>query len=770
MTHATARDLQNAYRLERIVGTPARWLVLLLGVLVMTTSDVSPFAGGLSAGWLVYAVVALLLTLALWVFSIQPAPWLFVAGYVADVVFVSYLISVSGGVSSPIFLLYGLLAMKAVVLAPALDIRAVWLPFVLGPLYIAVLWYTYGSPGFLRERNFLLNYLLLWGWILGGSLAAWYVLRWQRTAQALNDTLAQQEHDLAQKTAILQRTASDLGQRVLELRTLQEVMKSLASTLQMEQVLQLIVGRLANLLGLSHCAVAVLQRDEGRLLGSLTTDGGRTAPHPFEVPLSDEPATAAALAGEMPVTVLDAVSSPHTAQKQLFGDWGMRSCLIIPLMARQRPIGALYLGDSQPGVTLGESERQLATSFAYFATTAIENAQLYQETWEKGSELEAVVVGIGDGVIVTDPQLNLMLMNPAAASMCGLPFNLPGGMPLSLLIPSGPLVNLIEETLVHSQQPAVRELEMAAVDGRPRTYQAAASPMITTDGEVRGVVTVLRDITTRVELERMKTNFLSVVSHELKTPLHSIKGFVEIILMGKTGTINDLQKDFLETVREQTSQLQRLINDLLEFSRLEAGQVKLRLEPVAIGPLVTAVVAKMTPQAAAGSVQILNQVPADFPVIEADSMRIEQVITNLVDNAIKFTPPAGTITLSGTELANTIQLTVTDSGIGIPPEEHERIFDRFYQVDGGSSRLYKGTGLGLSICKHIIEHHGGRIWVESPTHNGGGASFSFVLPRTYTGGDAVLDFTTLPTAADPASLPARRLDTSATAPTTEGTT
>lgn len=757
MTLAPARDPHNAYRLERVIGIPARWLVLLLGALVMTTSDVSPFAGGLSAGWLIYALAVLASTLVFWVFSPRPAPWLFIAGFVIDVAFVSYLISVSGGVTSPIFLLYGLLAMKAVVLAPTLGVGAVWLPFMLGPLYIGVLWYIYGSLGFLRERNFLLNYLLLWGWILGGSLATWYVLSWQRTAQALHDALTRQEHDLAQKTVVLQRTASDLGQRVLELRTLQEVMKSLASTLQMEEVLQLIVGRLADLLGLSHCAVAVLQRDEARLLGSLTTDGGRTAPHPFEVPLSDEPATAAALASEKPVTVRDAAGSTHAAQARLFATWGMRSCLIMPLMARQRPIGALYLGDSRPEITLGEAERQLATSFAYFAATAIENAQLYQETWEKGSELEAVVVGIGDGVIVTDPQLNLLLMNPVAARMCGLPVNLPGGMPLSLLIPSGPLLDLIAETLAHSQSVTVRELEMTATDGRPRTYQAVASPMVTTAGEARGVVAVLRDITARVELERMKSNFLSVVSHELKTPLHSIKGFVEIILMGKTGSINDLQRDFLETVRQQTSQLQRLINDLLEFSRLEAGQVKLRLEPVALGELVTRVVAKMAPQAATASVRMLNLVPTDFPVIEADALRIEQVITNLVDNAIKFTPPAGVITLSGVERASTVELSVTDSGIGIPPAEQARIFDRFYQVDGGSSRLYKGTGLGLSICKHIVEHHGGRIWVVSPGPDGVGASFYCALPRTYSGGDAVLDFTTLPavgeTRAAPTALP-----------------
>lgn len=268
--------------------------------------------------------------------------------------------------------------------------------------------------------------------------------------------------------------------------------------------------------------------------------------------------------------------------------------------------------------------------------------------------------------------------------------------------------------------------------------------MSSVEGARRGVVTVLRDITARVELERMKTNFLSVVSHELKTPLHSIKGFVEIILLGKTGPVNELQRDFLGTVKEQTNQLQRLISDLLEFSRMEAGQIKLRMEPLAIGELVADVAAKLAPQAANGQVSIVNQVAESFAIIEADPMRIEQVVTNLVDNAIKFTPPGGAISMHGYADDDLVELRVSDTGIGIPPEEQQRIFDRFYQVDGGSSRLYKGTGLGLSICKHIVEHHGGRIWVESPGADGQGATFCFRLPRRHAGREAMLDFTHLP--------------------------
>lgn len=737
-------DLITTYRQERRISVPMRWLLLAVGAVTVLAADSSPFGGGLSLTWFLYALVVLLSTILTWVIEIRPAAWLLWLGFGADVAFTSYLITINGGVVSPLYLIYGLLALKTVLLAPTVRQEIAWLPFMLGPLYILVLWYDHGDLGFLREQNFLLRYGLLWGWILAGSLATWYVARWQNTAHSLNDALARQESDLAQKTNVLQRTATDLGKRVLELRTLQEVMRSLTSTLRMEEVLQVIVGRLANLLGASHCAVAVLDQEGRRLLGSITTDSGQAITELFEINLNAEPATAEALAAEQPVMVGDAAASQAAGQQELFHRWGMRSCLVIPLLARQRAIGALYLGDNRANITFGEPERQLGLSFAYFAATAIENAQLYQEAWEKSSELEAVVVGIGDGVLVTDPHLCLLLMNPVAMRIFGVP-HVATGAPLSSLMPDSPLLSVIEETLSSTQQPIVRELELVtARDGRAHTYQALASPMSGIEGARHGVVTVLRDITARVELERMKTNFLSVVSHELKTPLHSIKGFVEIILLGKTGPVNELQRDFLGTVKEQTNQLQRLINDLLEFSRMEAGQIKLRMEPITVGDLVADVATKLGPQAANGKVSIMNQVAANFATIEADPMRIEQVVTNLVDNAIKFTPSGGVINVNGREDAEMVELRISDSGIGIPLEEQQRIFDRFYQVDGGSNRLYKGTGLGLSICKHIVEHHGGRIWVESPGADGQGATFCFRLPRRQAGREAVLDFTHLP--------------------------
>jgi len=335
---------------------------------------------------------------------------------------------------------------------------------------------------------------------------------------------------------------------------------------------------------------------------------------------------------------------------------------------------------------------------------------------------------------------------------------------LAELVPHTELLNLLREGLEDGHSAQVREIALAgevtsgrgrrkpqgkASRGRRRederaTYQALASPILGGDGRVRGVVTVLRDITSQKELDRMKSNFLSVVSHELKTPLHSIKGFVDIILMGKTGPVNETQADFLGTVRDQTTSLQNLINDLLEFSRLDSGQVKLRLSDVSLEKVADSVIDKLSPMADQEGVEIELQIEGPLANIQADQMRIEQVLTNLVHNAIKFTPQGGKVTVRAHNLEGEVEVDVADTGIGIPGEALERVFDRFYQVDSSSTRHYRGTGLGLTISKHIVEYHRGRIWVEST--EGEGSTFRVVLPIRLTGKDEelMLDFMSLP--------------------------
>jgi signal transduction histidine kinase len=764
-------------RVQRLVDVPTRWTLLALGAWVLwRTRDAG--AGG---GWLwlmaVYGLLALLST-AYWLIRPQTTDvhradaGLAYGLYVADAVFVSALIWRDGGISSPLFILLVLLALKAVTLTPSLP-GMVWMPFLFGPCYTAALRLAASNFGFLADNAFQTRYILLWAWLVGLVLVAWELAR--RTAEAveMDAALTQQQVALAQKTETLQRTATDLGDRVLELRALQEVSKALATTLRTEETLQLVLENLCSVTGSSHCAVALVEagRDDGMLNGASFADGDEQA-QPFIVPLVAEPAVREALRTGRLVHVTASLRNEEGRSKKedlrrgngdsfppsffnlpsasLGTTLGGHPYIVTPLISRGQPIGTLLVAENAsrgPRGKLNVTE-QLLTSFAYFAATALENARLYQDAWEKRRELEAVLAGIGDGVVVVDPEMALILMNPVARDILGLEAEPPAGVPLRPYLSVSAFVDLLAETM-QSGQEQIRELDLPCPgkgDAQPdecRIYGILSSPVLDAEGQVGGVVAVLRDVTVQKELERMKSNFLSVVSHELRTPLHSIKGFVEIILMGKTGPVSELQEDFLKTVRTQTLVLQRMIDDLLEFSRMEAGRVRLHLAEVSLPAMARSVNAKLAPLAEEDGLRLTQDLPDDLPEIDGDRTRLEQVLTNLVENAIKFTPGGGEVVISGKRVDDRVRLTVADSGIGIPPDEQEKVFDRFYQVDGSERRAYRGAGLGLSICRHIVERHNGRIWVESEGVAGCGSRFHVELPIKLQMDEApTIDFTT----------------------------
>jgi len=706
-----------------------------------------PLVGGPPLPLLAYGLTTLGLTASLLLWAgreRQAGGWYLWLSIGLDILFVSYLVTEHVQLAGPLSLLYGLLALRATLTLPGRWTGPL-VAALCGPAYVGALYWARRTLAFLLDPAFLLGYLALMGVVLGSTYAGGLLARRRQSVANLDAALERQAADLAQKTQVLQRTATDLGARVLELRSLQEMAKALSSTLQLDETLQLIVDRLADLSDCSHCAVALLDRDERWLVGAAASGPQSDAFRGLRLPMRGTICQEPVLQGGGTATADGAALEDGGPLHQLRRIWDTRACLVSPLVVRARLTGALYLADGQADFTFGEQERQLVASFAYFASTAIENARLYQETWEKGQELETVVQGIGDGVLVADPHLQLVLMNGVAAQIFALERPPLPGLPLTQLLPGNPMLDLLEETLLGGTE-SIQEIELVR-GGRepPRTYQALASPLVSEGGQAQGVVAVLRDITAQKELERMKSNFLSVVSHELKTPLHSIKGFVEIILMGKTGAINELQRDFLDTVKQQTDNLQRQINDLLEFSRLESGQAKLYVEEVDLPFLVARVLDKLAPLAQEAELVLSSDLPASFSVVEGDRMRLEQVVTNLVENAIKFTPAEGKVTVEGADLGDEVQLSVSDTGIGVPPSERERVFDRFHQVDSSAERAYRGAGLGLTICKHIVAHHGGRIWVED--HLPQGSRFCVVLPKRLELTEAVLDFTTLPPAA-----------------------
>lgn len=228
------------------------------------------------------------------------------------------------------------------------------------------------------------------------------------------------------------------------------------------------------------------------------------------------------------------------------------------------------------------------------------------------------------------------------------------------------------------------------------------------------------------EVDRLKSAFLSTVSHELRTPLSSIRGFVEIILSGRTGPLNDLQRDFLGSVLVSTKQLHRLVEDIMQLSLAEAGQLGLECGPTDLTDVVLTVARLLRPQAEAAGVTLeLRLLPA-MPSVECDAARIEQVLVNLVGNAIKFTPAGGQITVSAGHEPETAWVSVHDTGPGIAEDEQHRVFDRLYQVQHGLNRSHGGAGLGLTIARHLVEGHGGRLTLTSAP--GQGTTFTVHLP------------------------------------------
>lgn len=247
------------------------------------------------------------------------------------------------------------------------------------------------------------------------------------------------------------------------------------------------------------------------------------------------------------------------------------------------------------------------------------------------------------------------------------------------------------------------------------------------------------------ELDRLKSTFLATISHELRTPLTSIIGYSEMLASGMGGELNPTQREFIDTVRNKGDQLLELILTLLDVAKLEQDKLRLTLAPVDAGELAIDVVNTVSPAAAKKQIVLEHRIEARMPLISADKARLRQVLLNLLDNAIKFTPKGGSVTLevgvadfqrivdegsAGAVLLSAperaLQFLVRDSGIGIPSAEHERIFDAFYQVDGSATREHGGTGLGLSIVKRLVDAHGGIVELDSTP--GRGTEFRVRLP------------------------------------------
>ncbi len=266
------------------------------------------------------------------------------------------------------------------------------------------------------------------------------------------------------------------------------------------------------------------------------------------------------------------------------------------------------------------------------------------------------------------------------------------------------------------------ELEVGGME--PRYFEVSAATVVDRENRQQGTIFVFHDLTRIRQLENTRREFVANVSHELRTPLSLIKGYVETLL---DGAVTDpvTSAKFLGTIERHSNRLTNLIEDLLTISRLESGQITLQLKTVPLKAFTASLIAELQTRAKERGTLVVNEIPEALHG-RADPDRLEQVLVNLIENAIKYGRLNGRVTVKGRAIPGQVELCVSDDGPGIPAEARERVFERFYRVDKARSRDAGGTGLGLAIVKHIIQSHGGKVWVESET--GQGAQFYFTLP------------------------------------------
>ncbi|MGZ9234001.1 MAG: GAF domain-containing protein [Anaerolineales bacterium] len=427
-----------------------------------------------------------------------------------------------------------------------------------------------------------------------------------------------------------------------------------------------------------------------------------------------------------------------------------RSAIVMPLLVAEDVIGVLMVFHRKPNYFSAEL-LNLVKAIAGQVAVAINNAHLYElirdqaerlgnmlrREQEDASRSQAILEAVADGVLVTGPNNRISFLNQSAAAILDLE---PGRVIGQSLDVFGGLFgksagswmetirNWSEGLISHEPRDTYAE-QLDLENGRIVLVHLA--PVIL-QNDFLGTVSIFRDITHEVEIDRLKSEFVATVSHELRTPMTSIRGYVDVLLMGAAGAVNENQTHFLSIIKNNTERLNILVNDLLDVSRIESGRVTLSPQALDLREIAEDVIGDVLRRSQEENKPMaLNlDAPKKLPHAYGDIERVRQIIGNLVDNAYHYTPENGTITIRihSPNGGEEVQVDVKDNGVGIPLEDQTRVFERFYRGEHPLVLSTPGTGLGLSIVKQIVEMHKGRIWMKSTGVPGDGSIFSFTLP------------------------------------------
>jgi PAS domain S-box-containing protein len=359
-----------------------------------------------------------------------------------------------------------------------------------------------------------------------------------------------------------------------------------------------------------------------------------------------------------------------------------------------------------------------------------------------------------DAILELDHEGRIVLLNRMTEQLFGYSREELLGQTVEVLVPEALRVAHVRNRAQYVKQPVTRpmgsglKLEARRKDGSLFPVEISLSPVKTESGF--RVTAIVRDISERRQLEdqlrtaqekyigelelrnreieranQLKTEFLANMSHELRSPLHTVIGFAELLVEESVGHLNEKQKRFMTHIHSDSLHLLELINDLLDLSKIEAGRLELQQETFHVEPVVEEALSSVRPRATAKSVEVLTEIAMPMAVL-ADRIRLKQILHNLLSNAVKFTPDGGKVRVDASPRDRFAEISVSDTGIGIPEDQHQAVFDKFYQVRAAKKGGPEGTGLGLAITKRLVEQHGGRIWLKSEP--GSGSCFTFTIP------------------------------------------
>ncbi len=506
---------------------------------------------------------------------------------------------------------------------------------------------------------------------------------------------------------------------------------------EFEETLRRLVHRIAMILQAEKCVFMLLDRESGELY-AVSPAFGMSDEHikQFRVRATQ------GISGEVfrtsqSLIFHDAASDERTIPEHV-ALMGIQNGCTSPLVIEKRDeenrvtdritIGVVHVFNKRYGQEFIQEDVQLLERLAKNAAAVLASAQMYREVVEEKEELISTIDSLSAGLVMVNRRGRVTLVNTSAQHILNATEEATEGKNYTDVITIEPVRELFTKALESQEEGAAEVSVMDEEAGVERIFQVQVALVTDDDNDVIGAVAIFNDITEIRNIERMKTAFVSTVSHELRTPLTSIKGFVSTLLADTEGYYdNDTRLEFLGIIDAETDRLRRLIEDLLNVSRIEAGRA-LQLNPKPIDVPALAEKVCTIQRSYTHKHTLSTHFSEDFPTIVADEDKVDQILTNLVNNAIKYSPDGGQVKVTGwyEPEVEQVVVSVSDEGIGIPKDQISKVFERFHRVDNRDTREVGGTGIGLFLVKHLVEVHGGEIWVESEP--GQGSEFLFRLP------------------------------------------